>query len=266
MAVGWSAAAAAQTSMDDPLDDHSAKRLDRMEKVVRELRAIVFQGRDTGHPIVVQPADTSAQIGALNDKLQDLAQSQAKLTGEMEVVRHDLDQSRQEAADLRAQNAALKEQLAAMQEKQREAPAVPAPAAPETAPPLSSVDPVSAFAEARRRYETGDVAGAERAFSDYLSVFGETPKAPEAHYYLAKTLIARQSWPDAATADIAALRGWPRSAWAPDALIDLSSALFALNRPKEACQSLSELGRRYPAAPAGAKAAAARLARDGQCA
>ena len=47
----------AQTPMpmeEDPLDDRSRKRLDRMEKVVRELRAIVFQGRDTGQPVVVQ--------------------------------------------------------------------------------------------------------------------------------------------------------------------------------------------------------------------
>ena len=45
-----SAPAFAQTPLGDPLDDHSAKRLDRMEKVVRELRAIVFQGRETGQP------------------------------------------------------------------------------------------------------------------------------------------------------------------------------------------------------------------------
>ncbi len=40
--------ALSQTSLDDPLDDRSAKRLDRMEKAMRELRAIVFQGRETG--------------------------------------------------------------------------------------------------------------------------------------------------------------------------------------------------------------------------
>ena len=62
------AVAVAQTPLpaDDPLDDRSAKRVDRMEKVVRELRAIVFQGRDTGKPVVVQPAETDAQIAAMN--------------------------------------------------------------------------------------------------------------------------------------------------------------------------------------------------------
>jgi TolA-binding protein len=59
----------AQTAMPDPLDDRSVKRLDKMEKVVRELRAIVFQGRDTGKPVVVQAAETDAQIAALSEKL-----------------------------------------------------------------------------------------------------------------------------------------------------------------------------------------------------
>ena len=47
--------AVAQVPMD-PLDARDARRLDRMEQVMRELRAIVFQGRDTGKPVVVQPA------------------------------------------------------------------------------------------------------------------------------------------------------------------------------------------------------------------
>ena len=58
------APAVAQTAMPDPLDDRSVKRLERMEKVVRELRSIVFQGRVTGQPVVVQAAETDAQIAA----------------------------------------------------------------------------------------------------------------------------------------------------------------------------------------------------------
>ena len=75
MTLGLCAAqAVAQTALDDPLDDHSAKRIDRMEKVVRELRAIVFQGRDTGHPVVVQPADTDTRLASLADRLSDAQQ------------------------------------------------------------------------------------------------------------------------------------------------------------------------------------------------
>ena len=48
--------ALAQTPMDDPLDARDAKRVDRMEKVVRELRDIVFKAQKSGSPVVVQPA------------------------------------------------------------------------------------------------------------------------------------------------------------------------------------------------------------------
>ena len=43
-----------------------------MEKAVKELRAMVFQGRETGQPVVIQPADTDSQINALTDHLNDL--------------------------------------------------------------------------------------------------------------------------------------------------------------------------------------------------
>jgi len=56
------APALAQTPIEDPLDRRDAKRVENMEKVVRELRSIVFQLRDTGKPVVVQPADTDARI------------------------------------------------------------------------------------------------------------------------------------------------------------------------------------------------------------
>jgi hypothetical protein len=66
--LGLAAPAFAQTPLD-PLDDHSAKRLDRMEQVIKELRAIVFQGRETGKPVIVEPADTDAQMSALSQTI-----------------------------------------------------------------------------------------------------------------------------------------------------------------------------------------------------
>ena len=56
LAVAPLSLAVAQTPLTDPLDDRSAARLDRMEKVVRELRAIIFQGRETGaRPALATP-------------------------------------------------------------------------------------------------------------------------------------------------------------------------------------------------------------------
>ena len=85
------APACAQTSMDDPLDAHDAKRLDRMEKVVRELRAIVFQGKQTGKPVTVQPADTDSRIQDLGNRVSDLEQSLTRVNGALETATHALD-------------------------------------------------------------------------------------------------------------------------------------------------------------------------------
>src|SRR6185295_8035905 len=109
--------ALAQTSLDDPLDDRSAKRLDRMEKVMRELRAIIFQGRETGQPVIVQPAETESQIVALNDKISDLQQSLTRLNSQLEAGGHATDDTRRQLAALREENAQLRAQLAALDQK-----------------------------------------------------------------------------------------------------------------------------------------------------
>jgi tol-pal system protein YbgF len=245
--------AAAQTPVDDTLDAHSARRLDNLEKVVRELRAIVFQGRETGAPVVIQPAETQGQINALTDRVGDLDRTLTRVNCEMEMVRHDLDQVRQDENDLRAQNAALKEEVRALEEKVQSltapAPSPPPPAAAGAAPAEPANDPAAAFTAARTLWQAGNNAGAEAAFRDFTDRYGDSPRAPEARYYLGKILVARGAWPEAATADIGALRGWPQTRWAPDAVLDLSRALVGLGKTSDACKTLEELGRRYPKAP-----------------
>jgi TolA-binding protein len=231
----------AQVSLDEPLDDRSVKRLDRMEKAVKELRAIVFQGRETGTPVVVQPADTQSQLAGLGDKVGDITQTLARVNGELEVIKHDLDEARQTISDLRTENVALKDRLAAL-ETAAKAAGPPPPAA--AAPP--GLDPAAVFAAAKETFDSGDMTAAEAAFRDYVDKFGDGPGGPEARYYLARTLIAREAWPDAATAEIGAIRGWPHTRWAPDAVLDLSRALVAMGKTADACQTLDELARRYP--------------------
>ncbi len=257
---------AAQVSLGEPLDEHAAKRLDRMEKAMRELRAIVFQGRETGQPVVVQPAETQGRITGLSDRLNDLDQTLSRLNGQIEVIRHDLDQARQEALDLRAQNATLKDRLAAMDEKVQ-ALTAPPPSPPDAAavdaPPPA--DPADAFAAARGMFEAGDMVSAEAGFRDFVDRFGDSPRGPEARYYLGRALLARHAFADAATADIGAIRGWPQTRWAPEAVLDLSRALVALKKPTDACQTLDELTKRYPKASAPVKSAAGDLRVKAQC-
>jgi tol-pal system protein YbgF len=179
----------------------------------------------------------------------------------MEVVRHDLDQIRADNTDLRARDAALKEEVTQLEQRIQGLTAPPPPPPEAAAPPPPPDDPAAAFLAARTLWQSGDNPGAESAFRDFTDRFGDNPRAPEARYYLGKTLAARKAWPEAATADIGAIRGWPQTRWAPDAVLDLSRALSAMGKTTDACQTLGELGRRYPK-PSATVASGARAVRE----
>jgi tol-pal system protein YbgF len=259
--------ATAQTAMPDPLDDRSVKRLDKMEKVVRELRAIVFQGRDTGKPVVVQAAETDAQIATLSEKLADLEQTLTKLNGQNETLTHDLDEARRANDSEKARADALDQRLAALEKRlaDQEAAAVSAaPAAAAAAP--ASTDPNAAFKSARQMLLDGDYGAAEQAFAGYVEAFPDSAKAPEARYWLGETQFVREAYSDAAGNYLGAVRGWPQTSWAPDAVLKLSRSLVALKKPADACKTLDELSRRYPKAPTAITAKATSTRVQAKCA
>src|SRR3954463_4837682 len=143
VSIALPSTAAAQTAMPDPLDDRSVKRLDKMEKVVRELRAIVFQGRDTGKPVVVQAAETDAQIAALSERLTDLEQTLTKLNGQNETLTHDLDEARRANESEKARADALDQRLAALEKRladQEVAATSASPTAPLAGAPAATSD------------------------------------------------------------------------------------------------------------------------------
>ena len=69
----------------------------------------------------------------------------------------------------------------------------------------------------------------------------------------------------AAQSYVASLRGWPASAWAPDAVVRLALSLVELNRTQEACAALNEFDRRYAKAPAATKARASAAREKAKC-
>lgn len=241
--------AVAQTPMPDPLDAHDAKRLDRMEKVVRELRAIVFQLKETGKPVVVETADTDARLQDLATKLGDLEQSLTRVNASLETTAHQLDETRRANADLQAQVKSLNERLASVEQKAAQA-APPPPEAAAAPAPQNQASPADAFAQARQLMFSGDYDGAQAAFADYIHAYPDAPNAAEARYWWGKTLSVKGAHAQAATAYIGAIRGWPKTRWAPDAVVELARSLVALKKPTDACETLAELKRRYPKAPA----------------
>ena len=161
--------ALSQTPMEDPLDARDAKRVERMEKVVRELRSIVFQLRDTGKPVVVQPADTDARMAEMATRLTDLEQTLRGLNGSFDTATRDVDQGRRENAALKKDLATLSDRLAVLEQKlaQMATPVAPAEGVAGTSA-TSAGDPARDFAQARQLMLAGDYDGAEAAFSAFI--------------------------------------------------------------------------------------------------
>ena len=266
VALAGGATAWSQTPMPDPLDDRSVKRLERMEKVVRELRAIVFQGRDSGKPVVVQPAETEGQLQGLAQRIVDLEETLTALNRQNEASTFELDQTRRALAEAQAANRALADRLAALEARtgKIEADAQAAVEAEEVVE--AEGDPDAEFAAARKLMLDGDYDAALVAFDRFVKQYGDTPKGAEGRYWLGKTLSVRGDHGGAAGAYIGAIRGWPKTTWAPDAVLELSRSLIALKKPADACQTLDELARRYPKAPAGVLSRAATARVQAKCA
>ena len=144
---------------------------------------------------------------------------------------------------------------------------------PEPTKPVAKATPAiklgpadQAYAAARQLLLDGQYVDASNALRDYVTRYGDTAaNAPEARYWLGETLYVQDAYAEAAGAYIGALRGWPATPWAPDAVVKLSLSLIALKKPADACSTLDEFARRFPK-PAPALASRAALARTkAQC-
>ena len=269
LAASLGAGAFAQTADD--------RRLDRMEKDVREIRAIVFQGRDTGQPVVVKPEGPDPAVEALQARVDQLEQTIRTLSGQVEVLSHNVDEARRQNAaahdaetELRGEVKELGDQVSKLQAPpQPEAQTAPPPeqAAPQ---PQQAAEPTSeggVFRAAKAQLSGGDYAGAGDAFSAYIQQYGSAPHVREAYYWLGESYYMRSLYGDATTDYARALKDWPKTTWAPDATVKLARALASTNRQDQACAALREFDSRYGAtAPKSVKARAAATAAAAKCA
>ena len=122
----------------------------------------------------------------------------------------------------------------------------PAPtAAPSTAAPVATAE--DGLTRGRKQLQGGD------------------PRTAEGTYLRGRARALQSAWPDAASDYIAALKGWPATWWAPDAVVELARSLARLGKTAESCQSLAELSTRYPTAPEGARKRAAAISTQARC-
>jgi tol-pal system protein YbgF len=262
------APAALAQQQDQTYAEPADKRLDRLEKQLREVRDIVLQAHATGAPVEIKEAGPDPQVVALTARLDDMEQTLRGLNGQFEGLQHDLATARRDAAQANGQVAVLSDRLDKLEQQVAAlSPAAPTPPAGQAGgdgglagqagaqglAPAPPVDPKAAYANARQLLLDGDYQAASDAFQDYVDHFGDTPEAAPARYYLGETKYIQNDYTGAAAAYLGAIHGWPQTTWAPDAVVKLSLSLVQLNRPKEACGALAEFDRRYPHASPAAK-------------
>jgi tol-pal system protein YbgF len=281
----FGAGVAVSTSAWAQSDDRLDRRLDRIEKDVRQLKSIFTQGRDTGQPVTIRLTnEPDPSVTTLQTRVDDLEAAARARNAQIETLAHDAALAQRDAADAKARAQALEDRLAKLEARlgvtaggAATAPApptgvlgtlpaqsVPGRSATAAAPPAVSAD--EAFRQAKQLLLDGQYAAASNAFQSFVAAYGDTANAPEARYWLGETLFIRGLYSDAAAAYIGAVRGWPKTSWAPDAVVKLARALVSLNKSADACRTLDELGRRYPTAAASTKARAADARAAAKCA
>jgi tol-pal system protein YbgF len=252
----------------DPLTDplpralgqQADRRLDRVEQTLREMRAILYQGRDTGRAVVVQPAETQGQIELMTRKVDDLEATLRTINSQLDALSADISTLRRESADAaavqqqrQAASTALVARIDALEKRLDEQAA------------RVVADPVQGFQSAMQAYLDGQNGAAATGFQAWLDANPDAEQAPEARYYLGEALFKQASYDDAAIAYVAAIRGWPTTAWAPDATVKLARSLIEIKKTSEACGILAEFNTRYPRATATVKSAAAAARTRARC-
>jgi tol-pal system protein YbgF len=239
-------------------DTDASRRLDRLEKQVRELRAILFQGRDTGQPVEVKPAGPDPAVTALQTRLDAMDDTIRQLKGQLEVLTHDTDEARQNASAVRDQNGELKGELedlkarVARLEGQGGAGLPPPPSAgaipPPPTPSPAGPPPQDATAAAQAG-DTGQLGGPSSAPGAPPPAAAAPPATPAAAYRAARALITSGDYAGASNAFQDYLTRYPSAKNTPEANYWLGESDYAREDYQDATPAYARALKGWPRLP-----------------
>ncbi len=244
-------------------DTGTSRRLDQVEKQVRELRAIVFQGRDTGQPVEVRPAGPDPPTTARRQPFNGLDDTIRQLKGQLEVLTHDADEARTNAAAVRDQNGELRGQLkdlgdrvARLEAQLAPGAAAGAPAASDVPPPPSigpSPSPSTAATAAAQAQDTGRLGGPSSAPSTPPPAVAPPPPPAEAgpagSYRAARALITAGDYAGASNAFQDYLTRYPNAKNTPEAYYWLGESDYAREDYADATPAYAHALKGWPKLP-----------------
>ncbi|MBW8733770.1 MAG: tetratricopeptide repeat protein [Asticcacaulis sp.] len=224
-----------------------AKRLQKLDRNVRKLeRAVARTENKTTPPILIEPdpevVALQATVDTLSRKLDEHNGAITQLTAQLEESQHQNQvlQAKLDAVTARIDTLAKRADLSDAHLKDLDAQLAPPPP-----PPPSTGDAQSDFERAFNLMTTGKIDDATRAFEGFTTTWPEAAQLPEAWFRLGQLRAMKQDNSGAIAAYATALKGWPKTSWAPEATVKLADALADANRPTEACAAVAQFDKLY---------------------
>jgi tol-pal system protein YbgF len=223
------------------------KKLQQLDRDVRKLeRSVARVENKQTPPILIEPdpevVALQATVDSLSRKLDDNAATITRLTGQLEDAQHQNQLLQQQVSALMARTDTLVKRADLSEAHLKDIDAALAPPPP---PPPSKGDAESDFEQAFNLMTSGRTDDAERAFTAFTTTWPESAQLPEAWFRLGQIRTQKKDTSGAVAAYASALKGWPKTSWAPEATVKLAAALSDSNRPTEACQALVQFDRVY---------------------
>ena len=113
---------------------------------------------------------------------------------------------------------------------------------------IAPAKPAGSYDEAYSKIQQKRYAEAESGFKAFLQAHPKDAKVPDATFWLGETYLRRNMNAEAAEQFLKIYQTHSKAKVAPEGLYKLALSLKGMNQKAQACATLAEVGRRYPAA------------------
>jgi tol-pal system protein YbgF len=125
--------------------------------------------------------------------------------------------------------------------------------------------PHEQFNAALQAFQAGQYPEAENGFKAFLAANPAHRLTPDAVFYIGETYLQRSRPREAAEQFLKVTTDYSKSSRAPESMVRLGQTLAALGNSEQACATLTEFGKRYPAASTSVKKLAERESAKDHC-
>lgn len=191
-------------------------------------------------------------------KVENLQQNKAETSALLQLSNQN-DQLRQEIARLNGQVEVLSNEIANIQQRQKDFYVNLDNRLRKLEPQIVAIDGKDATVELSEQrsydnalalFKAADYKKSGLAFSDFLQRYPQSAYAPSAQYWVGNAYYAQRDYKNAITAQQTLLKKYPGNAKGADALLNIASSYAELKDKSAAKKSLESLLTEYPNAPA----------------